>query len=487
MSNTINLSKLLPGNIKEQIFILFTFTLILFSIITGITYYHTSDNVIKSILEDNAIILSKQISNLTSNYILEQDIYSIDSLIHTIKNNNKNIRYIIVLDEEDNVISSTFHHGIPQGLLKENVIYSNELKTNSYISNEGEIYDIFYPINAGQLGAIRIGLKVYEWKTIFWNIFSKLLLIFTTLILFILLLSRILIKNFLQPLIGLSNAAKQFGKGNFLISLPKQQNNELDPLIKSMTIMAKEIKRKNNKINQLLHQTIEIQEEERLRISRELHDETGQVLASLAMSLGLLLKNITSDEERLFLESIQNETIQAMERIRRIAIDLRPPEFTTLGINVVFNKYISNWSKKNNIKCLYTIQTLSSSKDFQLELNLFRIMQEALTNIIKHAQADNVLLILKEYNNIELKLLICDDGIGIKNSLAKRSYTYKHIGLIGMKERVQYFNGYLRYYSNSNKLKSELLEFQNLFPTIINIQWNTCIKVYIPLSNGVLK
>lgn len=452
-----------PVRISNQIFLLFTVAMIVFGIFAGFVYYKAAQEGINDLLERDALILSKQIADLTTVNILEQNVYNIDSVLHTVKGSNENVRYIIVLDEEGAVITSTFHHGLPKGLLRINPIQKGLERpaTKSYLSNEGYIYDVIYPLDGGALGFIRLGMSSYEWGPIFRNTLTIMVCVLILSLLILLILSRTLIYNFLKPLVGLSAATKEIAKGRYDYPLPEEKGNELDGLIESMRQMMAQIESKNRRIQTLLVQTIEVQEAERLRISRELHDEVGQVLASLAMSMGLLVNSVQDEEKKAYIEEVRKETIHAIERLRSIAIDLRPPAFKDVGVEKAFSQYVKDWSEANHIPVVVemTISEEYVSKDFHLELNLFRILQEGLTNILKHAKATEVILIIKtEAQGWSLSL--GDNGLGIKQSLANRPPSYKHIGLIGMEERAERFGGYIDISEKS--------------------QWNTWIEVRIP-------
>jgi len=203
-------------------------------------------------------------------------------------------------------------------------------------------------------------------------------------------------------------------------------------------IASEQIKLYNLQLRHLAGNLQNIREEERQRISREIHDELGQWLTALKMEIAGI-KKIKGDEVRLN-ESMNEMLIQVDECIkssRRISTELRPALIDDLGLIAALEWQAEEFEKRSKIKSEFItdIDELNLPPDFTI--GIFRIFQESLTNVARHAQATCVkssLLINKQ----EIILKISDNGNGFDVSTIGKGKT---LGLIGMKERTLLMNG----------------------------------------------
>ncbi len=196
-----------------------------------------------------------------------------------------------------------------------------------------------------------------------------------------------------------------------------------------------------------------IREEERILLSREIHDELGQILVAIKIDLGLLSlksnqyfdKN-TSVDFTAQLEHLAGLVDKTIKTARRIMTNLRPEILDVLGITDALKQHLTKFAERNEINCTFDDKTTDLRLDAQQSLTLFRILQESLTNIVKHANATEVNVKLAESND-KLQLSISDNGIGFKTQGATKQESY---GLIGMKERAFLINGNLTVTSKKN-------------------------------------
>lgn len=197
-------------------------------------------------------------------------------------------------------------------------------------------------------------------------------------------------------------------------------------------------------LRQLSRQVVAAQENERQRISHELHDEAGQSLTALKIGLELLQSDL-SDQPETVHQSIKDamELIEkTMDNIHSIAQLLRPPELDSLGLAPVLEDLCHTFSQHTHIPVQYQgveLPDLSGSA----AVCLYRLAQEALTNIVKHSQASHVQMKL-ECDAESLYLIVEDDGQGFdKTTIYSNSYQKPRLGLLGMQERVELFDGSL--------------------------------------------
>src|SRR5579884_56977 len=190
-------------------------------------------------------------------------------------------------------------------------------------------------------------------------------------------------------------------------------------------------------------QIINAQEEERKRIARELHDETSQVLTSLLISLAVLEESVTSKEAHDRIAETRRLAHQTLRAIRSLSIDLRPSALDDLGLLPALRWYVKEYQKKCSIEVDFVSSGFKERLPAEMETALYRIVQEALTNTARHAQAKRVSIMLKEGEK-EIEGIISDDGIGFDiEALRKSPDNERGLGLAGMTERAVLLDGSL--------------------------------------------
>jgi PAS domain S-box-containing protein len=181
-------------------------------------------------------------------------------------------------------------------------------------------------------------------------------------------------------------------------------------------------------------------EEERTRISREIHDELGQALTAMKLDLSLIRRSLLSDglpkrsAKVLEMERSVNRIIQT---VRKIATELRPGILDELGVAAAIEWIAKDFQKRTGIGCKVTITAMDKISDTVRATAIFRIVQEALTNVMRHAAASQVNVSLEKKNDT-LFVEVRDNGIGIKEG---RVFDAKSLGLIGIRERVLLLGG----------------------------------------------
>jgi PAS domain S-box-containing protein len=194
---------------------------------------------------------------------------------------------------------------------------------------------------------------------------------------------------------------------------------------------------------QLLRRLVTTQEEEQRRLSRELHDQTGQSLAALMLGLKSIEDSVQSDENvHNRLRQLQDLTNQLARDVHNLASNLRPTALDDLGLQTALSNYVEEWSGRSKIRADFHSNGLMKERLPRLiETAVYRIVQEALTNVLKHANAQNVSVIVEHRGN-RLQAIVEDDGIGF-NAEGSLSATNgkRRLGLLGMEERVALVDG----------------------------------------------
>jgi PAS domain S-box-containing protein len=181
-----------------------------------------------------------------------------------------------------------------------------------------------------------------------------------------------------------------------------------------------------------------VREQERLRISRELHDELGQSLTGIRMEVSWLGSRLQAEQPDLEKKvgSIKKLIDGSISAVRRISSELRPLVLDDLGFSAAANWYVAQFSERTGVHVNLNLPERDPENGSTTATTLFRILQESLTNIARHAKAKNVDVRL-DFSENHWQLVIKDDGAGFDDRTGKST----GIGLIGMKERVQILGG----------------------------------------------
>jgi signal transduction histidine kinase len=195
----------------------------------------------------------------------------------------------------------------------------------------------------------------------------------------------------------------------------------------------------------LVHQLLTTQEDERGHIARELHDQLGQDLTALLLELKALEQAAAADAAVAGgVTQVQQLALQISAEVRSLALQLHPPALDHLGLVATLANSVEEWSARALIPVdVHTTGLDGPRLPAPIEIALYRLVQECLTNILKHAQATDVSLIVERRADA-VQLIVEDDGIGFDRAAAQRSaYATRRLGLIGMQERVAQLGGAL--------------------------------------------
>ncbi len=195
-------------------------------------------------------------------------------------------------------------------------------------------------------------------------------------------------------------------------------------------------------LRQLSHHALQAQEEERKRISRELHDVIAQTLTGINVRLAMLQKeNCTSTQElREKIGQTQQLVAQSVDTVHRFARDLRPAMLDDLGLIPALEAYLKDYSKQSGLEVRLMADPGVEELGSIARTVLYRVAQEALTNVVRHACATRVEVSLQQNNGMHC-MIITDNGQGFAvedSSMAKKS---SRLGLLGMRERVEIIGG----------------------------------------------
>lgn len=250
-----------------------------------------------------------------------------------------------------------------------------------------------------------------------------------------------------RPLHNLEEAASAVRRGD--LSARAKPTIFTDPevarLAETFNATLDEMALDRAELRSLASQVVRAQEEERKRISRELHDDTAQVLFAQVLRL-TPLKSSPSAEVRQTATELERMTVDALEGVRRLALELRPPALDDLGLLAALGDLAQRFSEQHNIPADYQARGPRGRLPSEVELVLYRVAQEALTNVGKHARARHVWIDLDRGPD-DVTISIRDDGRGFDpTAVVVRDDRGLGLGLFGMVERVALVGGTLHFW-----------------------------------------
>jgi len=212
----------------------------------------------------------------------------------------------------------------------------------------------------------------------------------------------------------------------------------IDQLGDTLNGMLDELVTYRSRLRAMSSQVIRAQEEERLRIARELHDETAQALTSIAVHLRVLQSTSDLAQVRAGLSTTREITMAALEDVRKLAIELRPTLLDHLGLVAALEEHCRDCQQRAGIEVEFSVDSAKGRLHEQVELVIYRVAQEALTNVARHARARRACVRLV-FELEQVTLTVEDDGVGFPAEPGGDDT--QRLGLFGMRERVELVGG----------------------------------------------
>lgn len=308
---------------------------------------------------------------------------------------------------------------------------------------------ILYRIAIGNAIIIIIGAIIGTFLTHFLTDISATLwhfVIFASIgIILSLILNFTIIQLSLQPLRELRQIVNRIQAGQ--ADVKQLTLDDTDPDIHHLTTalnsLISQLEASNQQLRVLSERVINAQEDERKRIARSLHDDTGQSLSTLMINLDRLEKHIPIDSDELVdrLRSIRQMAADSLDCLRSIIYDLRPAILDDLGLLPAIRWYAQTNLEEAGIQVKLDFPDELPSLPQPLTTTLFRVAQEGVNNIIRHSQAKSVSISLGAKEN-EVYLRIQDDGHGFNPAqIGNKAIDMHHWGLIGIQERIELVGG----------------------------------------------
>lgn len=229
----------------------------------------------------------------------------------------------------------------------------------------------------------------------------------------------------------------------------RENQHRLERTAEELELTNRSLDASRRELSDLTSHLEEVREDERRKIALDLHDDLGQKLTALSMDLSWIKKNHSSALEpvSLKLNSMKALLDETITTVRKLSVDLRPSALDDLGLISTLRWHFNEYEKNTGLTVYATLLPEETDFDPKLSVLVFRIVQEALTNVVRHAKASEVHINLGKKNG-KINLEITDNGVGIDTDMYSKPASF---GLFGMKERVRSWGGTMEISGNTGK------------------------------------
>jgi signal transduction histidine kinase len=416
-------------------------------------------------LEEESIAFARATAMRATDMILINDLFSLHELLRDTVELNDDVRYAFILDAQNRVIAHTFGEGFPPTLIAANGCSEcTDHSTKIFETNEGRIWDTAVPISVGQAGVARVGSSDARINEILTTVTTSLVITTLGVSLVGVAAGGFLTWLLTNPILALVQAAQSVGRGDLSQKVERWADDEIGSLADAFNIMtddlrhAEEARTERDRLRaQLLERVILAQEDERKRISRELHDETGQALTALMVGLRAVRDHCPDPAIRARATELRELASQTLDEVHNLALELRPSVLDDLGLVAALDHYVADYSQRYEIQVDFAVSGIEPNRlPAPIEIALYRIIQESLTNVGRHAEATTASVLI-EVRNSRVITIIEDNGRGFDPS--KNEGTRTKLGLYGMQERVKLLGGSFTIESTAGSGTSIFIDF----------------------------
>ncbi|MEZ4620356.1 MAG: HAMP domain-containing protein [Caldilineaceae bacterium] len=369
--------------------------------------------------------------------------------------NHPDTRYAFIVNRAGQVLAHTFPKEVPPDLLALRPPATLTQEAHIHYENyEGQIHDFTMPLEVDGSGAVRLGLAETRMQRIIDNMTRRLLL--TTLVVALVgILAAIFLTWLLtRPILDLVKTTNRVRHGDLQTRAPHWTNDEIGNLADAFNQMISELQvsqamvaAKEAARSHLLSRLIEAQEDERKRIARELHDDVGQALTSTLVQIKLVQQKSAGTETMAALNQLRTVIDQTLTTVRLLSRQLRPSTLDDLGLASALERYSSEFTSRYPTIVVDLHCDLVDRLPPSLEISLYRIIQEAMTNAARHSDATalSVLVTAREHR---VQAIVEDNGGGfaVEETLQAKG----SVGLHSMTERTELLDGTIQFESNDD-------------------------------------
>lgn len=417
----------------------------------------TLTSTLSAELEQQGVSIARDVAARSTDLILINDLFALHRLLQETQQNNSDVIYAFVIDEEGQIFAHTFGPGFPAEVISTNDVVPDEHHHGVWLeTDQGRVWDVAVPVFDGRAGTTRIGLSAAGMNQTINAITGQLLL--TTMLVSAggIAAATLLTWVLTRPILRVVEVAQAVEKGDLSQRLTRWANDEIGDLAEAFNAMTAALSRaeqgraeREQLRAQYVSGVIAAQEEERKRVARELHDSTSQTLTSLLAGLRALEDGCETGELRQHTVELRRVAAQTLEDVHSLAVQLRPSILDDLGLAAALERQVANFNERHAAQVDLVIHGLGDQRlPAAVETALYRIVQEALTNIARHARAHTASVLLEKRNG-NILAIIEDDGEGFE--LRSVTADRDHLGLHGIRERTELLGGSLEIESEPGK------------------------------------
>ena len=400
---------------------------------------------VKKETDERSRLLARYIETSLTDRLITGDLVAVSAALKEAAGIYPDVAYLFILNPQKRVLASTLPFPPSQELLEANAAGADGLLGEELLETEdGRINDIAVPLLDGRLGTLRLGISQGRVRRTVNAMTVRLLISVLLVALAGAGLSYLLALILSKPIINLMKGVERVEKGEFNVRVLPWFDDEIGRLTVAFNNMAGVLGREKVLKTELVRKLITSQEEERQRISRELHDQTSQSLTSIKIGLKVMEAQALPREAIVKFGEFRELLSSSLDEIHGLAAGLRPPALGDLGLPRVVEELGENFKKAFGVevKCSFEQYFRDNRLDPETEIGLYRILQEAFSNIEKHSGA-GVVLVGFSKNAGELLVTVKDNGRGFDPGKAPGKIGRKPLGLFGMKERAEILGGKL--------------------------------------------
>ncbi|MBI3098645.1 MAG: HAMP domain-containing protein [Planctomycetes bacterium] len=398
--------------------------------------------ILHPMLEERALTSVRSMASALEHPVAVGDHLAVREALRRKQATHPHIRYIIVRDSSGRVLSHTFPQGVPPDLAQARPALPKHADGVTVLdSAEGLIFHVSSPILKGHGGTVDLGLSDREvvaaqtaiTRSVLWAL-ALAMVVGTG-------LAAFLAHRLVRPIRRLATAADVLGEGNYGVRAGVESGDEIGHLAEAFNRMAvrleeyrKEVLEHEKEQRSLIHKIIHAQEEERGVISRELHDQLGQSLLALKLK-------IQQDGPPGATPYLEARVSGIIDEVRSLAWRMRPSILDDYGLDSALGRHVEDVAKQSglHIDYQYTAAPAQGRMPDEVEITLYRVAQEALTNIQRHSRAKNASVVVLCEPEVAT-LVVEDDGCGF-DVRAAGSNGRRRLGLSGMRERAALLGG----------------------------------------------
>lgn len=418
---------------------------------------------LRATLETRGLALARDLAARSTDSILVDNRFSLYALVRATLENNPDVRYIFVSGPDRQVLVHTFARQVPPDLLRVNDVKGGRpYQVQVLASNEGRLTDIAVPILGGRVGTARVGFSHARLEQSIGAATLTLAGVMAVALLLSFGVALVFTHRLTRPVVELVDVARRVSQGDLSARAARVAGDEIGELARAFNGMTVNLARSREEIRQrearrvqLLSQVISAQEAERQRLARELHDEAGQSLTTLVLGLRTLEQHPdVPDGARQQVADLKELAKQLLDEIHHLAVGLRPHVLDQLGLVGAVGGLVHEFAERTGIQGDFEVSGLGQTRlSSEVETAVYRVVQEALANVRKHAGASRVGVLLERRDD-SIVAVVEDDGRGFDVDGVLRAVHPSgdaRLGLVGIRERVDLLNGHLTIESEPGK------------------------------------